>query len=189
MTWKGSLILFLPPQWEHTEIVCVCLYRIKWKLLLSQRLSPANRLVLPFRNSIKNGHSCYEYWAKKSNEPSGGAFLLISHCRHFGTCKEIYYFQDLMNIPRSYQAFVPLHWYLLGWFLGRMIRLFVSCEFEHYARSRGLFDSFQKFFRSLFRQLMYVCHLEHCWVLCHRYFIVHRTEYLGKSKVSAMQIF
>lgn len=65
---KGASHPFFPPQWEHIQIVYVCLYYIKWNFLSSQRQSSANRLVLPFNNSIKNGHSCYEYQAIKHKQ-------------------------------------------------------------------------------------------------------------------------
>lgn len=71
---------------------------------------------------------------------------------------------------------------------GCVIRLFVSFEFTYYSRSGGLFLFFHKFLCSLFWLVIYGCHLEHTgYYVAHRYFIVHRTEYLWRSKVTVMQ--
>lgn len=71
---------------------------------------------------------------------------------------------------------------------GCVIRL-VSFEFTYHSRSGGLFLPFHKFLCSFFWLLIYGCHLEHTgyYYVAHRYFIVHRIEYLWRSKVTVMQ--
>lgn len=103
---KGVSHPSCPPQWEHTQIVCVCLYYMKWKFLPRQRQSSTNWLVLSFYNGIKTGHGSYEYWAIKYSKPSGGIFLFILHCWQYRICKEIKYFKDLTNIPRFLSSFL-----------------------------------------------------------------------------------
>lgn len=95
-----------PPQWEHTQILCVFVF-ITWNgsFCWAKDSHLAADCFCLFNTAIKNGHSSYEDWAIKHSKPSGGVFLFILHRWQFGTCKDIKSFKDLANISRFCQAF------------------------------------------------------------------------------------